>query len=196
MSTGMGRRRFLALAGGGVASFLAFYLSDSLIKPVAKVDLMRPPGAVEESAFLGTCIRCQRCIYVCPKSALKPATISDGLSKVFTPILDGECIYCWKCIDACPSGALRKISLEDYKVGTSRVINDLCIKCYICIRECPFNAFDPIPIPFPIPPPYPTLNPEICTGCGKCWVVCPVRPKRALALSSEGAKRVKAGRVI
>jgi len=193
MSTGIGRRRFLALAGGGAASILIYFLSDSLIRPAGKVDLIRPPGAVEESAFEGACIRCQRCIYVCPTRAIKPATISDGVSKVFTPILDGECIYCWKCIQACPSGALQQITLEEYKVGTAEVNRKLCIRCMICVTQCPFKAITSVKEDTVR---WPVVDPEKCTGCAKCWVVCPVRPDRAIALSSVGAKRVKVVRLI
>jgi len=190
MSKGMGRRRFLALAGGGILSFLVYYLSDSSIRPAGKIDLMRPPGAVEESAFGGACIRCQRCIYVCPTQALRSATISDGLSKVFTPVLEGECIQCWKCIQACPSGALRQITLEEYKVGNAVLNKPLCIKCYICVANCPFNAITIADDKFP------AVDAKKCTGCRKCVVLCPVRPVRAITVSSEGAKRIKVVRII
>lgn len=194
MSTRIGRRRFLALAGGGVLSLLVYYLADSSIRPAGKVDLMRPPGAVEENAFEGVCIRCQRCIYVCPTKAIKSATTSDGLSKVFTPILDGECIYCWKCIQACPSGALRQINLADYKVGDATVKNELCIKCYICLANCPFDAITTVVTA--TGDKFPLVIAEKCTGCAKCWAVCPVRPIRAITVSSEGAKRIKVERLI
>lgn len=180
MSKGLSRRRFLALAGGGVASFLVYYISDFTIRSAGKIDLMRPPGAVVESAFEGACIRCQKCVYICPTHAIKPATVSDGLSKVLTPILDGECIYCWKCIDQCPSGALQPIDIKDYKVGNAAIITERCIKCWYCVIYCPFQAVTQGT--------YPIVDSQKCTGCAKCWVVCPVLPK-AIAMSSEGAKR-------
>ena len=193
MSKGIDRRRFIALAGGGALSFMVYYLSDTSIRPVAKRDLMRPPGAVEENAFGGACIRCQKCMYVCPTSALKPATIADGLSKVFTPILDGECRYCWKCIQACPSGALQQIDIKNYKVGNAAIIRKLCIKCMICWDKCPFKAITRGDAKDEY---YPLVDMKTCTGCGLCWVVCPVRPNRAIAMSSEGEIRVKAVRII
>lgn len=189
MSKGIDRRRFITLAGAGAISFAGFYLADTTITPVAKKNLIRPPGAVEESAFLGACIRCQRCIYVCPKTAIKPATISDGLENVLTPIVDGECIYCWKCINACPSGALRPIDIKDYKIANAEILRPICIKCYLCVTYCPFQAITKGDASQQY---YPIVDSTICTGCGKCWVVCPVRiPTRAIAMSNEGEKRIK-----
>src|SRR5512147_2726747 len=39
---------------------------------------MRPPGALEESDFLSSCIKCGQCVQVCPVSAIKLDDLDEG----------------------------------------------------------------------------------------------------------------------
>jgi len=48
---------------------------------------LRPPGALEESAFLARCIRCGECLRVCPNNALQPAWSEAGVEGLWTPVV-------------------------------------------------------------------------------------------------------------
>lgn len=72
---------------------------------------MRPPGALEESDFLSSCIKCGQCVQVCPVSAIKLDDIDHGFG-VGIPYIDSRTQACdfscdaVQCILACPTGAL------------------------------------------------------------------------------------------
>lgn len=75
-----------------------------------KSNYLRPPGALEESLFLSSCIKCGQCLQVCPPEILHLATITSGFS-IGTPYItpsEGGCILCkgLPCVLACPTGAL------------------------------------------------------------------------------------------
>jgi ferredoxin len=60
--------------------------------------LVRPPGAPEETEFLGKCIRCGECMKVCPTNAIQPAMFEAGLEEMWTPVVKQELAYCeYKC---------------------------------------------------------------------------------------------------
>ncbi|UCV09706.1 4Fe-4S dicluster domain-containing protein [Dechloromonas denitrificans] len=104
------RRRFLrtALLTGGV---LGAALSGFLPLIYAKKKRLRPPGALDEKDFLGSCIKCGQCVQVCPVSAIKLADLVDGMG-VGTPYIDPRHQACdfscdaVQCILACPTGSL------------------------------------------------------------------------------------------
>ena len=74
------RRTLLATAAAGAAFIPVARIADSIdVNYHAKV--IRPPGAVEERAFLERCIRCAECMKVCPNNALHPAFFEAGESK-------------------------------------------------------------------------------------------------------------------
>ncbi len=63
---------------------------------------------------------------------------------------------------------------EGFKHGTAKterpvVRFDLCIKCTLCWADCPDECFDPTDDEL-----Y-DVNYEVCTGCHKCALVCPVK---------------------
>ena len=63
---------------------------------------------------------------------------------------------------------------EGFKHGTAKterpvVRFDLCIKCTLCWADCPDECFDPTDDEL-----Y-DINYEVCTGCHKCALVCPVK---------------------
>ncbi len=72
---------------------------------------MRPPGALEESDFLSSCIKCGQCVQVCPVSAIKLDDIDHGFG-IGVPYIDSRMQACdfscdaVQCILACPTGAL------------------------------------------------------------------------------------------
>ena len=104
------RRRFLrtTLLTGGV---LGAALSGFLPIIYSQKKRLRPPGALDEKDFLGSCIKCGQCVQVCPVQAIKLADLIDGMG-VGTPYIDPRSQACdfscdaVQCILACPTGSL------------------------------------------------------------------------------------------
>lgn len=104
------RRRFLrtTLLTGGV---LGAALSGFLPLIYSQKKRLRPPGALDERDFLGSCIKCGQCVQVCPVQAIKLADLIDGVG-VGTPYIDARSQACdfscdaVQCILACPTGSL------------------------------------------------------------------------------------------
>ncbi|MCV6548208.1 MAG: 4Fe-4S dicluster domain-containing protein [Cohaesibacter sp.] len=104
------RRRFLRSLGFG-SVILAATLSG--VYPVLKrlTERLRPPGAIDEDAFLAACIKCGQCVQVCPVEAIKLADLDEGFG-IGVPYIDARAQACdfscdaTQCILACPTGAL------------------------------------------------------------------------------------------
>ena len=104
------RRRVLRtiLLTGGV---LGAAVSGFLPLVYSQKKRLRPPGALDEKDFLGSCIKCGQCVQVCPVSAIKLADLVDGMG-VGTPYIDAREQACdfscdaVQCILACPTGSL------------------------------------------------------------------------------------------
>jgi len=115
------RRTALASVAAGAAFYALHRQSDA---SVAEVNYnpkgIRPPGSIEEHAFLEKCIRCAECMKVCPNNALHPAFLEAGVEGLWTPILIPRIGYCESscvlCGDVCPTGAIQKIN-ETQKLG-------------------------------------------------------------------------------
>ena len=116
----------------GVVSLLALGAGAKAQKAPA---LIRPPKVFEEKDFLARCIKCGRCISVCPKNVISAAEWSDGLRNIRTPVMDyrrGGCEFCDKCIEVCPTGALQPYEGETTSIGKAELTN-------ICIALRTFN---------------------------------------------------------
>ncbi len=171
---------------------------------------IRPPGAVEENAFLARCIACEACVSVCPQNALHPCTISkDGVINWNTPKLVPRIGFCeedcTRCSEACPTGALLPITAEEkleQSIGTAIVERGRCrswrmqYKCIICARKCPYDAIEKHSIfnekgrEFIVP----IVNKRKCIGCGVCEYRCPVKSESAIQVFAYGEKRTKVGK--
>ena len=61
--------------------------------------LNRPPGGADEAHLVSGCIRCERCYEACPRQAIVPAKIEDGLLGMRSPMLDfntgNYCDFCY-----------------------------------------------------------------------------------------------------
>jgi len=108
------RREFIrtsVLAGGVIGFSLLGFL------PVVQGTSMRlrPPGALkavdDEQQFLASCIKCGKCVQVCPVEAIKLADLTDGLG-IGVPYIDARAQACdfscdgLQCVLACPTEAL------------------------------------------------------------------------------------------
>ncbi|VEG99293.1 quinol dehydrogenase periplasmic component [Slackia heliotrinireducens] len=183
-----GRRSFVAGAAGCGAM-----LALGLAKFAPEGDICRPPGAQDESRFIGACVRCGKCLEVCPNGVITPATIEDGIVSIRTPKLNfsrsasqlhgklGWCDHCAenndgiaKCAEVCPSGALSlddDSSFDTMKLGIAYIERDWCLAwmlkgCTLCKNACPKDAiyFDEHNRPH--------VDEEGCNGCGSCEQAC------------------------
>jgi polyferredoxin len=119
------RRGFVySLAGGLTAGFVATQTPFTLKQ--SKHQLIRPPGAIPETEFLRTCIRCGECMKSCLTNTLQPCLWESGFSGLWTPKMDLRLAPCDQncnvCGKVCPTQAIRSISLEEKthaKVGTA-----------------------------------------------------------------------------
>ncbi|MDZ4859155.1 MAG: 4Fe-4S dicluster domain-containing protein [Candidatus Hydrogenedentes bacterium] len=138
--------------------------------------LMRPPGSVEENAFLSKCIKCDQCINACPTNVLQPATYQEaGLEGLWTPVMNfkiGHCqLKCTLCSEVCPTGAIRKITVEE-KLGKGTYTEEGPIR----LGTAFFDVGRCLPHAMEIP-------------CVVCEEVCPTSPK-AIQTKDEEAKDV------
>jgi MauM/NapG family ferredoxin protein len=206
-----GRRAMLAsgLAGAGAATLTLTGLGEvreellpgNLMPP----DLIRPPGALPEKAFLNRCIRCGLCMRACPSNTLQPLWLQAGTSALFSPRLTprrGPCLpECTTCGDVCPTGAIRSLPLFEKqwaKVGTAHILRHKCLawewekECLVCDEVCPYDAIElrrvaemTIPVPF--------VQGNRCAGCGFCEHHCPVQATSAIVVEPMEALRLAAG---
>ncbi len=181
------RRTALASIGAGAMFLPAARVADALdVNYHPKV--IRPPGAVEERAFLERCIRCAECMKVCPNNALHPAFFEAGIEGLWTPILIARIGYCeFSCVlcgQVCPTGAIQKITEKEkmgigqapIKIGTAFYDHGRCLPwsmqtpCIVCEEFCPTSpkaiwveevdatVRDSKPGPDGAPPPYKTVH--------------------------------------
>ncbi len=170
--------------------------------------LHRPPGALDEFAFLTACTRCDKCIRACPENAIRKAGANMGLA-LNSPYLDPRSVPCFlctalPCITACEDGALvwpRRVQADGavlegpkaVRMGTAKVKPSRCVTyardtrapqaCRVCVDRCPYPEVA-IRIADPIegePIGHPEVNAEVCTGCGICVFACPT-PESAIVV--------------
>jgi len=199
------RRGFIySLAGGLGVGFLATQTPFTLRQ--SKVQLIRPPGAIPETEFLRTCIRCGECMKSCLTNTLQPCLWESGFSGLWTPKMEPRLAPCDQncnvCGKVCPTQAIRSVSLEEKtnaKVGTAVLRKEMCLVwaenklCLICDEICPYNAIVFRPVEgFRRP----VVIASKCNGCGFCEQRCPVRGESAIVVVPNGEIRLKEGSYI
>jgi len=196
------RRGFIySLAGGLGAGFLAARTPFTLRQ--SKLQLIRAPGAIPETEFLRTCIRCGECMKSCLTNTLQPCLWESGFSGLWTPKMDLRLAPCDQncnvCGKVCPTQAIRSVSIEEKnhaKVGTAVLRKEMCLVwaqnkiCLICDEICPYNA-----IVFRAVEGYrrPVVIASKCNGCGFCEQRCPVLGESAIIVVPDGEIRLKEG---
>ena len=180
-----------ALVSGAFALFGLSALATLLRRDAAPHRLstepgtLRPPGAVEESAFLSSCIRCQRCQDACPAGCIQLAGPHDQVERGTPFIVPTEraCTLCLECTKVCPTGALLPVEdVRNVAMGVAVVDPRTCVAinrtgvCGACHTVCPLknraislglhNA--------------PTVHREECVGCGLCEEACIIEGTKAI----------------
>lgn len=137
--------------------------------------LLRPPGGQDDSKFLASCVRCDRCRSVCPTNCIDFSHLEDGLANMRAPKLNyhlGYCIFCGKCADVCPTGILSYLDPAVDKIGTAVVLPSQCVafrspgSCSRCVEVCPYGAVS-------LQGQVPVVDSNLCNGCGQCVYECP-----------------------
>lgn len=184
---GVSRRTF-ALGAIGAAGLVALGAGARVLPSKT---LLRPPGGQDEVQLAASCLHCEKCREVCPKSAIGPAHLEDGILNLRTPSLDfraGWCDFCSdeeggpRCVAACPTRALRLPAhvvlgstatgeVGNVVIGVAEVNRDWCLAqrgmgCHECVDACAFDAlelgYDHVPV----------VDAERCNGCGACENAC------------------------
>jgi len=138
---------------------------------------LRPPGARSEADFVARCIRCGRCVEVCPHRTLRPAPWASWAA-VGTPTVVPREAACWLCLlcpPVCPTGALEPVAdRRSVRMGMARVNASACyafqsVVCRTCVDQCPL-AGEAIRQDDQLRP----VVTDRCAGCGVCEHRCPV----------------------
>lgn len=167
---------------------------------------LRPPGAVDEKRFMALCIRCNRCLEVCPYNSIKRAGLGATIGTPYVLPEHKACYLCMACCRLCPTGALDKLlkNPEDVAMGKARIDPTICYShlflehdvlpentgtkigalCNTCYNVCPL-ADKAIALKDNL---FPVIL-DGCVGCGICVERCPTRPRRAVNVIPAGLGR-------
>jgi MauM/NapG family ferredoxin protein len=164
--------------------FILNYIENSFNEVIP----LRPPGAVPEKEFLSKCIKCNKCLQICPYDSIVPAGSKYGTS-FGTPIINSRevpCYLCMLCPPVCPTGALDNslVEKEKVKMGMAKINEETCLPylgiiCRACFENCPIFR-KAIILEDEM---YPKIVEEYCVGCGICEQVCPVEGSAVIVKS-------------
>ncbi len=175
----MKRRHFL-ITLSSVAITLPFTTSSSAVQFISNpldTNRLRPPGAVPEENFPAKCIRCGRCVEVCPYRSIRMLDIRSGIH-AGTPLIEAEkvpCYLCMKCVDVCPTGSLKRVTQSETRMGLAIINTFECVTwsektlCRTCYDKCPFPQKA-----IRLEQLKPVIDASACTGCGLCTHACPI----------------------
>ena len=137
---------------------------------IEKKNWLRPPGAVDEQAFLERCTSCGDCVSACPYGSIREH------EQDHTPVILAEespCYICkdLPCIRVCETDALLPLDdVSQVKMGLAVVNTQSCTAgqgCHTCVSKCPTQALDMDFSTFRL-----TVHENRCVGCGVCEHVC------------------------
>lgn len=117
--------RSIAVGGAITCATLAGWLKAEFAQAAPR---LRPPGALDEKAFLAACIKCGQCVQVCPVQAIKLGDLTEGVGNG-VPYIDARAQACdfscdaTQCVLACPTGALSHLidKKEQVTIGVARL---------------------------------------------------------------------------
>lgn len=170
------RRTFVI---GGIALIAGVAAGAAASPCAAEANVLRPPGALAERDFMARCIKCERCVSVCPTNIVEPMGIERGLLQARTPLLNfshGSCTFCDLCREVCPTAAIGEVDPDvprEGRIGVAVLHEDRCLaflqadSCGVCVDACAYKAlsFDESRRP--------VVDEAKCNGCGECVRICP-----------------------
>ena len=160
-------------------------------------DIIRPPFALAEAAFLDACTKCDACIEACAYDIIFKLPDDMGGKRAGTPVLDlavAGCHLCadWPCVTVCEPAALKLPEADADeappapKLADAVIITESCLpyagpECGACRDACrvpgALNWEQGIK---------PVIDNDVCTGCALCRDACITDPKsidiRAVAI--------------
>ncbi len=199
------RRQFLATTGSSLA--VTALMGVGALATEDNPGPIRPPGAGED--FLQLCVRCGKCMRICPTSGLQPALWQSGWEGIWSSTLVsriGHCEYsCNSCGQVCPTGAIPLLDLAEKQVqvlGTAHISIERClpwaerIPCSVCEEVCPVptKAIQLHKVTVLADEGYefeilrPRMIPPECIGCGICERKCPVSGPAAIQILPQGVE--------
>jgi len=153
-----------------------------------------PPGSAGVERFIDRCTACHLCVSECPTGVLQPAFLDYGLLGLMKPCMDYRVAFCnfdcHRCGEVCPDGAIDLLDLAAKhlaKIGEAHFNKDKCVvvtngtDCAACSEHCPTKAVTTIPYGNNLR--LPSLNDDLCIGCGACEYACPVKPGKAITVT-------------
>jgi ferredoxin len=153
-----------------------------------------PPGSASVERFLDRCTACHLCITECPTGVLQPAFMEYGLPGIMKPRMDFNVAFCnfdcRRCGEVCPDGAIDSLDVATKhitKIGGAHFYPNQCVvvtngtDCAACSEHCPTKAVFTIPYGDNLR--LPSLNNDLCIGCGACENVCPAKPDKAIVVT-------------
>jgi MauM/NapG family ferredoxin protein len=196
-----GRREVVVAAAAGVGA--ALLLGSGLAGASPRRRVVRPPGALDEQAFLSRCLRCSECMKACPTSGLQPALVEAGLESLWTPALKSRLGYCdfacAACGQVCPSGAIPPLTLEGKRrqvIGLAVIDEKRCLPyaegtpCIVCEEMCPVPekavVLEEVIVTREDGRRERLARPRVvasrCIGCGICEYKCPLDGRSAIVV--------------
>jgi len=213
----LGKRRVVGSILTGVIAVPLLRISPITKTSYGDPKLIRPPGSLDEKAFLSRCVKCGECMKVCITNGLQPTLLEAGLEGIWSPVLVpriGYCEFrCTLCGQVCPTGAIRKLDMEEkakIRIGLAMIDKGRCLPyahatpCIVCEEVCP-TAKKAIWFEKTIVRnrdgkelmlEQPRVDLELCIGCGICEAKCPVIGQPAITVTNVGETRSPARQLL
>lgn len=190
-SVNQGRREAIgAIAGLGAVMVARGVQGNRAGDPQREITGIIPPGGVSLEHLKNHCTACQACVEACPNRIISPAFGEYGAANLMLPVIHYKKQFCGFncniCSNVCPNGALKPLSVEEKRkvqIGRVEFIAKNCIvfkhqtDCGACDEHCPTKAITMKEWKGRPGLYFPTVNPDMCIGCGGCEYVCPEMPK-------------------